>query len=270
MTDRLTDEKYWTSLWQGQRPGILKLWEIDPAVRQQTNVIADLMQALSRDRKTIRILEVGCANSLWLPYLAFRYGASQVYGVDYSFWGCVQAKYQLARRNVPGRVWCQDFFTYSEGRKQHFDLVISFGFIEHFSDTCAVLQHMHQILRPGGFMFATFPNLTGIYRPLQSLINRDVVDLHVVMDRDQIRERALRAGFADVEADYIGGAFYFQVLNFQAGQSRLRRRLFNWLRRMLRMLDVGGGWALELMRVNTNQSVSSPYVFVVGKKAEGR
>ena len=52
-------------------------------------------------------------------------------------------------------------FDYSAGRK--FDLVTSFGLIEHFDDSAEVIRQHARHVRPGGQVLITFPLHDGIY-----------------------------------------------------------------------------------------------------------
>src|SRR5690242_12585722 len=56
--------------------------EVDRFVR---SVIAGMLSP------PIRILEIGCANSRWLPYFAREYDL-EVWGLDYSPTGCARAR----------------------------------------------------------------------------------------------------------------------------------------------------------------------------------
>src|SRR3982751_593399 len=48
-----------------------------------------------------RLLEIGCARSLWLPYFAREFGF-EVAGIDYSEIGCEQEREILSRAGVEG------------------------------------------------------------------------------------------------------------------------------------------------------------------------
>ena len=86
----LTDESYWTTLWDGQQHKIRHLRWVYVANRQ----LAKLFNRAVSGFKQPTLIELGCADSLWLPYLAQNY-ESDCYGVDFSELGC-----QLARRNL--------------------------------------------------------------------------------------------------------------------------------------------------------------------------
>ena len=100
------------------------------------------------DTKEKRLLEIGCAGSSWLPYFAQQFGF-KVCGLDYSELGCQQAGQILSEANVEGEVICADFFAPPSRLRNAFDVVVSFGVVEHFENTSACLQAIGEFLKPG-------------------------------------------------------------------------------------------------------------------------
>ncbi len=263
---KLTNERYWSSSWQKTAPGRIRLWQNDPPKREMARLFAGLVSELRQDRNRIRILEIGCANSFWLPYFKRSFDVVDVYGLDYSAIGCRQAQYQLARQQMEGHVWCQDFFTFTEANQSQFDLIISFGFVEHFSDPGVPLRAMHSLLASGGYMFASVPNMPGIYGWLQKLVNRSVYDVHFLLDAQALYGYTTVAGFDNIRAGYIGGPFWFGVINVRTGQTGWRYLLLNNVRRLFRLFDMALGSILDMLKLDLNQRFSSPFVYVIGRK----
>ena len=77
-TTPLTDESYWTTLWDGQQHKVRHLRWAYVANRQ----LAKLFHRALAGFKAPTLIELGCADSLWLPYLARNY-ESDCYGVDF-------------------------------------------------------------------------------------------------------------------------------------------------------------------------------------------
>src|SRR5437588_8131675 len=67
-----------------------------------------LLEEMER-AKPSSILEVGCGNSIWLPYVGRKTGVP-VAGLDYSEAGCELARQQLAAEGVAGKIFCADLF----------------------------------------------------------------------------------------------------------------------------------------------------------------
>jgi 2-polyprenyl-3-methyl-5-hydroxy-6-metoxy-1,4-benzoquinol methylase len=265
--NEFASEQYWSSIWRRVELGHIGVWEADPAVKQQSKLISGLIEEMLQRKETVNILEIGCANSFWLPHFARRFNVN-VYGLDYSLPGCFQAKNQLNRQHIDGHIFCQDFFNFVEDGVENFDIIISFGFIEHFGNPSLALGGMYQILRPGGIVFANVPNIAGIYGYLQKKIDWDVYNGHILMSDMEIAEYARQAGFIDVYSGYIGGLVYFSVLNFQTSKSSIAHAIISGLGRGVRLADIVIGRSLEYVRLNKSHSISSPYVYVVAKKGE--
>src|SRR5690606_1159234 len=68
----------------------------------------------STDWRGRRLLEIGCGNSVLLPYLAREFGFEPT-GLDYSELGCKRARESLAREKIRGTIHCEDFFAPSAG-----------------------------------------------------------------------------------------------------------------------------------------------------------
>jgi SAM-dependent methyltransferase len=146
-------------------------------------------------------VELGCARSVWLPYLARTYGFSVV-GVDYSELGCAQARTLLEREQVRGEVICSDFRSPPATLLGSADAVVSFGLLEHFDDTAGAVRAAARFLRPGGVLVTEVPNLVGWMGGLQRAINRPVFDAHVCLDRDTLAQSHRDAGLEVLESTY--------------------------------------------------------------------
>src|SRR5262245_14256760 len=114
---RLTTKTYWDSTWGAPtdaRKRARRIKRLEVFDQQLARLLVD---AVSHARSTTgrpRILEVGCANSIWLPYLA-RETNGDVVGVDFSERGCDLARLNLAAMGAEGTVVCDDFFDYARG-----------------------------------------------------------------------------------------------------------------------------------------------------------
>ena len=173
---RLTDESYWTTLWDGQQHKVRHLRWAYVANRQ----LAKLFQRALSGFKQPTLIELGCADSLWLPYLAQNY-ESNCYGVDFSELGCQLAERNLALAGVQGTIICEDLFTFAKKQYTTFDFVYSMGLIEHFSTPQAILEEMYNLLKPGGTMLTITPNLRGMYTPIARVASPKLLATHKVI-----------------------------------------------------------------------------------------
>lgn len=165
------------------------------------------------DGRSTRVLEIGCGNSLWLPFLA-QDPSIEAHGVDYSLIGCTLVEDNLAAVGATGTIVCENLFEFARAFRGAFDVVTSFGVIEHFTDIASVLAAIRTLLRPGGVLFASVPNLAGIYGPMQRLIDETVLRQHVVVTPAALAEHAACAGLVGIETGYVGGPLRLSLLNF--------------------------------------------------------
>lgn len=197
-------QKYWNDSWASS--------DIPQAVNPSD---ADLNNYINRrfhqlftrlfktsDASSMRLLEIGCAKSSWLPYFAKEFGF-RVCGIDYSPNGCQIARTVLQANGVEAEVVCADFFSPPERMLETFDVVVSFGVVEHFDDTASCLAAVSSFLRPGGLLITNIPNMVGWIGSIQKLVNRPVYDIHQLIDPARLREAHELAGLKTLECEYF-------------------------------------------------------------------
>lgn len=202
-------EAYWSSFWhQHALPAPVtfdqKTEESYP-FRKLDDFLSSILESGNTTGK--RILEIGCGNSVYLSYFAKRFGFLPE-GLDYSEYGCNQTRRILERDGVKGIIHLGDLFHPPSALLGRFDVVCSFGVVEHFNDTAGVLKSIEAFLKPGGIMITTIPNLTGPTGWLQRLMNRPVYDIHKVMGLNELMEATAKAGME------IIGSRHFIPLSF--------------------------------------------------------
>jgi 2-polyprenyl-3-methyl-5-hydroxy-6-metoxy-1,4-benzoquinol methylase len=215
-TPRIKDkagEAYWTSTWEKSAlpPAI------DPYNRARGNFVVRHFHSLFSelfsdcDAHGASLLEIGCARSVWLPYFAKQFGF-KVSGIDYSEVGCQQAEATLQREGVTGEIICADFYSPPSSFIERFDIVVSFGVAEHFTDTSQCIAAFAKFLKTGGRMITIIPNMTWIIGLLQRLLDKSVYDVHVPLNAIALR-RANEQSQLDVLSCKYFMSTNFGVLN---------------------------------------------------------
>jgi len=197
-------KQYWDTSWE--EAGLAQA--VDPrraglrnyVERRYHRCFAGLFTAAQT--RGMRLLEVGCANSAWLPYFAQEFHF-KVAGLDYSEIGCEQERRVLRGAGVDGEVLCGNLFSPPAAFLSAFDVVVSFGLVEHFSDTREVVAALGTMLKPGGMLFTMVPNLAGSLGSIQRVLNRPVYDIHVPLDREALAEAHRGAGYAVQSCEYF-------------------------------------------------------------------
>lgn len=163
------------------------------------------MDAAIRQASAKSILEVGCGNSNWLPYLARRHNMSVVAGMDYSKGGCDMAASRLNEAGVQGDIHCGDLWSVGADEIGTYDFVYSLGLVEHFEDTAGCVGELAKFVAPGGVLFTSVPNL---HRSIHGLIMRlwhpKVWRRHQPLDMRHLTEAYESIGLVDVCSQHVG------------------------------------------------------------------
>lgn len=195
---------YWDALWQQAKPAI----PIDPNSTKLSNYVYREFHTYFKETfnllptSNMSLIEVGCANSCWLPYFAREFGF-KVAGLDRSETGCKLTREVLSSANIDGKIVCGDFFNPPKNMIGMFDVVSSFGVIEHFTNTVDCLKAIKLLLRPEGIIITVVPNLNGIMGFIGRILNREIYNKHIVIDTSTLRQLHQEAGFAIENCKYL-------------------------------------------------------------------
>jgi SAM-dependent methyltransferase len=194
----LTEVKFWDEYWANCK--------LPNTVDYSFSFDRCLAQALKENLTGMQgeVLEVGCAPGKWLAFMATEFGL-RPNGIEYSEAGmsATLRNFQLLGLNS-GRIQTGDFFQLKPDRQ--FDVVMSFGFIEHFTNVDEVVELHMQWLKPGGTLILGVPNFRGIYYSVQKVLNQEILDKHNlnIMRLDYFRHLADRYKLKPVTIRYIG------------------------------------------------------------------
>jgi SAM-dependent methyltransferase len=86
-----------------------------------------------------------------------------------------------------------DFFDFNS--KQLYDIVFSYGFIEHFDDTYDVIKRHVDLLAPTGNLLIILPNFLGLNGWIQRRFDRETFDVHNLKSMELIRLRKIMSSF---------------------------------------------------------------------------
>lgn len=100
-----------------------------------------------------RVLEVGCGEGATLAWLKQQNRAQQVVGVEYS-----EAAAAVARQHLD-QVWQGDVEKLPLETLGQFDVVLCLDVLEHLVDPWQTLQRLRGLLRPGGCIIVSVPNV---------------------------------------------------------------------------------------------------------------
>lgn len=226
----LTEVRFWENYWANCR--------LPSEVDWNFSFDRCLGAAIKKNLPTIsgEVLEVGCAPGKWLAFMAKEFGLKPS-GVEYSDAGMKATLENFRILNLtPDAIFTGDFFQMKPPRQ--FDVVLSLGFIEHFSDVESVVSLHLQWLKPGGVLVLGVPNFRGIYSPIQHVLDKAILEKHNldIMSLDYFRGMGVRLSLQSVFIDYVGS---FEPTLFIAGYRfgnplQVLVRAVLWLARRIR------------------------------------
>ena len=194
----LTEVGFWDDYWAGCKIPTA----VDYADPFDRTLAASLKEALKG--RAGSVLEVGCAPGKWLAFAAKELKLVPS-GIEYSKAGMAATMQNLKALGIKyGEIMTGDFFAIAPCPR--FDVVMSFGFIEHFNDPGPVIDRHLQWLRPGGALVLGVPNFRGIYAPVQRLLDKKILDVHNtdIMSVDYMANAASLRGLDVKFLRYIG------------------------------------------------------------------
>lgn len=196
----LAGQDFWQNVWEDSLlpQGV----RTDGSSVRDSAFIESLRRSLSMAQNVDRVIELGCAGSVWLSLLATHFGLS-VAGLDYSERGCELSRAVLARDGVVGDVRCADIFSAPDDFAGAFDAAVSFGVVEHFENTADVIRAAAAFVRPGGLVITEVPNLTGLAGAMLKRANRPVYDAHHALGRGDLSAAHGAAGLEVLSCEYV-------------------------------------------------------------------
>jgi 2-polyprenyl-3-methyl-5-hydroxy-6-metoxy-1,4-benzoquinol methylase len=260
---KLSPQEYWDKvLAKAQLP------RINNRRSYHYRVTMDFIDRHIRGTGYSTFFEVGCGSSGWLPYFAKEYGL-KVSGIDYSEIGCRLAEENLKMLNISyGEIICKDLFEPNCNNGQKYDIVFSYGVIEHFDNPGEVMAIFSDFLNPGGIIITLVPNLNGLMGRMQKYFVPDIIKMHKVITRSQLQKYHENSGLENITTSYVG-TFTIAVIPLVSSnrwvftensiQKKIGSFLFNAFDKTITRL-------FSLLRINIPSRNLSPYVLSIARR----
>ena len=196
---RLTDEAYWNEGYNDQ-----------PLGEAIGGPLENFLGAHLTSITNATCLEIGSFPGSYLPVIGRKgYNLS---GIDFNKRNERELPQWLQSLGLPvGDFWSGDFFEFIKDHTARYDLVCSFGFIEHFENFPEVIEAHVKLLKPSGKIVITTPNFRGWmqYWPHRFLDNENLKKHHIKSMSPAAWKKQLEAlGFTVTFAGYFG-KYYF-------------------------------------------------------------
>ncbi|UEG52879.1 class I SAM-dependent methyltransferase [Mucilaginibacter daejeonensis] len=214
MSNELTDRNFWANYWESKTGLAVEV----PANYTFHRLFKDLLSS----KGFCTAIELGGFPGYYAIFL------KKYFGLDTSLFDFyvhqpilkeVLAANQLKDDDI--KVIEGDLFTYQPEEK--YDLVLSCGLIEHFNDTKDVIARHLPFLKPGGTLFITLPNFTGVNGWVQRSYDMDNYNKHNISSMDPVKlaQYCKELGLKEVSSFYYG---HFSIwLENKAQQSALTK-----------------------------------------------
>jgi O-antigen/teichoic acid export membrane protein/GT2 family glycosyltransferase/2-polyprenyl-3-methyl-5-hydroxy-6-metoxy-1,4-benzoquinol methylase len=214
-----------------------------------------------------RVLEVGSAPGDFLVRLSETF-EFEPYGIEYSEQGVDLNRRIFAENNLnPNNIIHGDFLSdeFHKRYEGHFDMVVSRGFIEHFTDARSIVEKHTRLLASGGVLVISIPNLRGFNYLLARIFNKEVLDMHnlAIMRKGEFSELFDRQRVAPLYCNHYG-TFNFGLFN--ARENSPLRVLLEICMKFQVALNVA--FRLLLGEKGAESSFFSPALIFIGVKRD--
>ncbi len=212
-----------------------------------------------------KVLEVGSAPGDFLVRLSETFEFVP-YGIEYSDKGVNLNRQVFAENNInPNNVIHGDFLS-DEFHKRYagyFDMVISRGFIEHFTDAKSIVEKHLNLLAKGGVLVISIPNLRGFNYLLARMFHKEVLAMHnlTIMRKQEFKELFDRQRLSPLFCNHYG-TFNFGLFNARDNS------LSQWLLGLCMKFQVTLNFAFRLLlgEKGAESSSFSPALIFIGVK----
>ena len=151
------------------------------------------------------IIEIGAGDSNILIDIAKKYNIrNKIYGLDYLQEACLKLEKKSENHGISIKTICADLFSPPPKLLGKFDIVLSFGVVEHFTDLKCVVEAISQYASKNGIIFTLIPNnKDGVYGWMMKKFNKKVYDAHVLYSKNDLKDAHERAGLQVLQCNYL-------------------------------------------------------------------
>ena len=254
MKNNLTEKKFWSDIQENIKLPITVDLKRTPAFIKIDRVFKKYLPKNSN----LKFLEIGCSPGRWLIYFNKEFGY-QTTGVEYTEIGAKLSKKNLIASDVVGQILNEDIFKTSL-TKESFDIVFSYGFLEHFQDSENIIKTHWDLIKKGGYMILIVPNFkNSINYLVQRLIDKENIKKHKLISAKNLKEyfnNSINGG----EILFSGhiGIYYPWVINISK-LSGIKYKIFDFFARYSQAI-------IRRLKIKKETKFFSPYAILMVKK----
>ncbi len=219
----VASRKYWDRHWD----------EIEFGIVPQHHPVRKWIEEIVPNTTSNNCLEIGCYPGKFLA--VFGDMGYKLNGVDF-FHGTIDMSVWLSQRYKVGDFYESDFLKFHTTKQ--YDLVCSFGFVEHFKNWPEIIRKHIALVKHGGLVVIEVPNLNSpLYHFLYKYLEPEVLDNHVLeaMSLQGMSDVIKREECEILSEQYIG-KFYFRFVTKHTKSSKLVAGFINLFSPILNLL----------------------------------
>jgi SAM-dependent methyltransferase len=250
--NNLTEKEDWSKFWKLKKNLIIDINKDTPSYKPFYNTI----QSILPENKEYSVIEIGgfpgTYSVLFKKYFNVNMTLIDQF-IDQEIISALLVKNGLKENDIA--VIENDLFKHEPNIQ--YDIVYSFGLVEHFMDTADIIKHHLKFLKPGGTLLIGLPNFRGLNGLLQKHFDYENFKIHNLnsMKINVLSDAALKNNLEniDVKFQYKFGVWIENVKD---------RSLF--LKLMIKSLKAFG----EVVKLiyPFNSRIFSPYIILTAKK----
>jgi SAM-dependent methyltransferase len=197
MSQHLTDRDFWESFWRSKNNLIFKL--------TSNYMFGDLLARIVKERHAKTAIELGGFPGYYSVYFR-KYLNLEATLFDYFISKPIINELLAANglQETDINVIEADIFKFQPEEK--YDIVSSFGLIEHFTNIKEIISTHIKFLKPGGTLFITLPNFKSVNGWLQQNLDQENYLKHNIdcMDPALLKSIAEELGLKNIKSNYHG------------------------------------------------------------------
>ncbi len=197
INSRLTDRNFWVSFWESKKDLIFDV--------KRDYVFGEIIGKLAEENNVKTAIELGGFPGSYSVYLKKYYQIDTTL-FDYFIHPGIVKDLLLKNSLHEGDIAVVEADLFNYVPEKQFDMVMSFGLIEHFKDIKDIIKRHLNFLKPGGVLFIVVPNFRAVNGWVQKTFDRENYNKHNIdsMDPRFLAEIAAGLGLKSIKSYHYG------------------------------------------------------------------